>query len=601
MKSSGGSVSPDGRVNEVYFRGIVFSAVGKIHVVVTGKDICRFSRRVISMRENLFDSRRLIKAAALAFLICIAAVINVKAVNIYAVTDTNQLIRFDSATPGTTTTIGPITGIQGGENILGIDVRPATGRLYGLGSNSRLYQINTSTGQAIFVATISTALSGANFGFDFNPTVDRIRIVSNTGQNLRVNPNTGAATVDGVINPAARSITAAGYTNSVFGATTTTLYTVDTGDNNLYTQIPPNDGTQVLVGSTGITPTTTNGFDIAPNTNTAYLTGVNVILTTLYTVNLTNGAATSAGTIGGGLTPIRGIAVGSAQTGSPASVTLDFDGDRRTDFSVFRLTTGTWYISRSSNNQFTIVPFGTNGTDTLTPADYDGDGRTDISVWRNTNGVFYVMRSSDNTVQTVAFGSNGDEPISRDFDGDGRADFAVVRRVGNNLVWYINNSINNSVRVEAFGLATDFAASGDYDGDGRFDLAVYRGNGQQPATFFIQRSTLGLTTVQWGIGSDLVVPGDYDGDGRSDFAVVRQGSPYTWYILRSSDGAFSAFEFGSKPQFTAQGDYDGDGRTDIAVWDPATGNYYVQQSSGPLSTTQFGQNGDYPVANFDTH
>jgi hypothetical protein len=83
---------------------------------------------------------------------------------------------------------------------------------------------------------------------------------------------------------------------------------------------------------------------------------------------------------------------------------------------------------------------------------------------------------------------------------------------------------------------------------------------------------------------------------------VRAGSPYTWYVLRSSDGGFSAVSFGTKPHYTVQGDYDGDGRTDIATWDPISGIYYVFRSSnGSVLQYQFGLNGDYPVANYDTH
>ncbi|MEO7539419.1 MAG: VCBS repeat-containing protein, partial [Pyrinomonadaceae bacterium] len=103
------------------------------------------------------------------------------------------------------------------------------------------------------------------------------------------------------------------------------------------------------------------------------------------------------------------------------------------------------------------------------------------------------------------------------------------------------------------------------------------------------------------LGSDLVVPGDYDGDGKTDYAVVRQGSQYFWYVLRSS-GGFLARQLGTKPHYTTQGDYDGDGKTDVSVFDPGSGFFYVTRSSDGVTTfTKFGQNGDYPVANFDTH
>jgi hypothetical protein len=257
------------------------------------------------------------------------------------------------------------------------------------------------------------------------------------------------------------------------------------------------------------------------------------------------------------------------------------------------------------------VQFGLVG-DIQTPGDYDGDNRTDIAVFRPSTGTFFVLRSSDNTVQSVQFGLFGDEPVARDYNGDGRTDFAVVRRIPGatatapgQMIWYILTSNNFTFSATQFGLATDVVAPGDYDGDGRFDLAVYRGSGADrsgQATFFVQRSTAGFLAVQFGLGSDLVVPGDYDGDGRTDFAVVRAGVNYTWFILNSSNFSFRAVQFGTKPFFTTQADYDGDGRTDISVFNPLNATYFTLRSSdNGLAQVQFGQNGDYPVANYDTH
>ena len=153
------------------------------------------------------------------------------AATLYGVSTANQLVRFDSATPGTVTTVGTISGLQAGENVLAIDFRPANGQLYGLGSSSRLYTINTvnAAGMAVGAAGAFT-LTGTDFGFDFNPTVDRIRVVSNTGQNLRLNPDTGAiAATDTPLNPGTPTVSAAAYTNNFSGATTTTLYVIDSG------------------------------------------------------------------------------------------------------------------------------------------------------------------------------------------------------------------------------------------------------------------------------------------------------------------------------------------------------------------------------------
>ncbi len=540
------------------------------------------------------------------FLLTIAGISETRAVTLYGVSTGNQLLRFDSATPGTVVTVGAISGLQSGENVLGIDFRPANGQLYGLGSTSRLYTINTLTGAATQVgATGAFTVTGADFGFDFNPVSDRIRVVSNTGQNIRLNPNDGTlAATDTALNPGTPSVTAAAYTNDFAGATATTLYTIDTAADTINIQggtsgsPSPNGGTQTQVFALGFDATGINGFDISPTgLALAALQVTGETTSRLYRMNLLSGSTTMIGTIGSA-TPLRGLAI---SPGSAAGTTLDFDGDFKTDYSVFRPSNNGWFINRSSNNTVSVTGFGLAESDVLTPADYDGDGRTDIAVWRPTNGFFYVLRSSDNSFQAFQFGQNGDEPIARDYDGDAKADFAVVRRTGGSMIWYIRNSSNGSFRAEQFGLDTDVTAPGDYDGDGRFDLGVRRGTGNQQATFYVQRSRDGFLAQSWGLGSDFIVPGDYDGDGKTDFTALRQGSAYTWYILQSS-GGFVAPQLGSKTQYATQGDYDGDGRTDVSVWDPGSGTFSVLRSStGATTTFQFGQNGDIPVASFDTH
>ena len=187
----------------------------------------------------------------------------------------------------------PITGLQAGENILGIDMRPATGQLYALGSTSRLYTINMSSGAATAVGTapFTTLLMGTSFGFDFNPVVDRVRVVSNTGQNLRLDPNTGLiAAVDAPLNPGTPAVSAAAYTNNFAGTTTTALMVIDAATDKLYTQTPPNNGTLVEVGSLGVNVETDNGFDIGGSSNLAYALLTTGTTTKLYAVNLTTGA-----------------------------------------------------------------------------------------------------------------------------------------------------------------------------------------------------------------------------------------------------------------------------------------------------------------------
>ncbi|CCG98624.1 hypothetical protein FAES_0613 [Fibrella aestuarina BUZ 2] len=226
----------------------------------------------------------------------------------YAVDGNNNLHIFNPLAPSPI--IKPLTGLQSGESIYGIDFRPVNGQLYALGSTSRLYTINVSSGAATAVATLSTPLTGTTFGFDFNPTVDRIRIVSSTGQNLRVNPADGVAVVDGAINGASTNISASAYTNNFAGAGSTTLYSLDNATGNLYTQAPPNNGTQVMVGSLGLgTFEAANGFDIGGMSGMAYaLLRVNNAVS-VYRINLTNGTATLVTALPSS-PEIRGMAVG---------------------------------------------------------------------------------------------------------------------------------------------------------------------------------------------------------------------------------------------------------------------------------------------------
>lgn len=239
----------------------------------------------------------------------------------YAVNDANNLLIFNpmAASPIVPTT-KTIMGLQPGENILGIDFRPSNGQLYALGSTSRIYTLTvnaantaTYTATALVSGPFTPALSGTNFGFDFNPVPDLIRIVSNTRQNLRISPVTGALnTADTDLSIVSATITAAAYANNFAGTATTTLYDIDTpvGSNAmLYTQNPPNSGTLNLVGSLGMEVESANGFDIGGASNTAYALLRVGGTTRVYTINLTTGAATGGSSLQGNPT-VRGMAVG---------------------------------------------------------------------------------------------------------------------------------------------------------------------------------------------------------------------------------------------------------------------------------------------------
>jgi hypothetical protein len=270
--------------------------------------------------------RRLACLAATALLAAVCAPTESMAAEVFAgAAPKGRLVLFSSDDPGDVAVV-KVKGLQHGEEILGLDMRPATGQLYALGSSSRIYTIDYVAGTATAVGpgSFTPALSGTQFGFDFNPTVDRIRIVSDTGQNLRAHPDTGAiAAVDGDLNYATNdvaagvmpTVVAAAYINNDTNpATGTVLFDIDTALDTLVMQNPPNSGTLVTVGALGLDVVYTGGFDVAASDGTAYAAfavrrgpPAKPRRAGLYTIDLTTGQATFVGRIGGP-TPLTSLA-----------------------------------------------------------------------------------------------------------------------------------------------------------------------------------------------------------------------------------------------------------------------------------------------------
>ena len=272
---------------------------------------------------------------------------------------------------------------------------------------------------------------------------------------------------------------------------------------------------------------------------------------------------------------------------------FDFDGDGRTDVSVFRPSNGNWYLNQSTGG-FRGVNFGTRD-DRIVPADYDGDNRSDIAVYRPNVGAWYILRSSDNTFSGTQFGTSEDVPVPNDYDGDGRADLAVFRP--SKGTWYEQRSFGDQFYAEQFGQGGDRPVVGDFDGDGLGDLTVFR-----DGVWYLKESSgrTGVRAVQFGQQFDHPLSGDFDGDGKTDIAVYR--ADYTqnkanFYILRSSDSSFNALPFGIASDVPVVGDYDGDGRADIAVFRTANGGgtWYLNRSTAGFIGVPFGSVGDRPI------
>lgn len=262
---------------------------------------------------------RFARLALVVSMLSVVSCLALRAEEIVALTVSNKLLRFDSTAPGTITSTVQVTNLQASENLLGIDFRPNTGQLFAVGSTSRVYRIDVTTGVAtsLSAAPFAPLLSGARFGIDFNPTVDRIRCCSEVAQNLRLSPING--TVAGTDTVLAYDkfdplfgipphIVSTAYTNNNQYASSTTLYAIDATQDALVTigslnsSVSPNGGQVFTVGKLGVDTTDFAGFDISGQTGVAYasLTSTGSVTSALYTLNLSTGTATLVGAIGGG-------------------------------------------------------------------------------------------------------------------------------------------------------------------------------------------------------------------------------------------------------------------------------------------------------------
>jgi hypothetical protein len=233
----------------------------------------------------------------------------------YATDNQGNLVSFSADSPRQLDSSRPITGLPMGVTLRGIDFRPLTGELYGVGSDSVVYRVSPVTARAVAEGPAFTpALNGRFFGVDFNPTVDRIRVTSDANQNLRLVPDTGAlATADADLNPNDPTVVGSAYTNSSFNASlaaSTTLFALDALDDSLYVQNPPNNGTLTMPTPVDINVRGDSGFDIAGANNVGYVATASDRRpgAELYRVNVQTGATMKLGKIGRSAHTITGLA-----------------------------------------------------------------------------------------------------------------------------------------------------------------------------------------------------------------------------------------------------------------------------------------------------
>jgi hypothetical protein len=240
----------------------------------------------------------------------------------------------------------------------------------------------------------------------------------------------------------------------------------------------------------------------------------------------------------------------------------DWNGDNKTDISIFRPSDGGWQMLGAWWYQYGVAG------DIPQPGDYTGDGKTDIMFYRPSDSSW-----QQRGVGWWQYGAAGDIPVSGDYDGDGKNDIAIYRP--STASWQVRGQGSWT-----YGLANDVPVPGDYDGDGRTDIAIYR-----PSDGSWQVRGQGYWL--YGQPGDIPVPGDYNGDGRTDLA-----------FFRPSDGSWQVYgqgwwQYGVAGDVPVPGDYNGDGKTDIAIYRPSNGSWQVR---GQGSWSYGGQPGDIPLA-----
>jgi hypothetical protein len=452
--------------------------------------------------------------------------------------DGTNLVRFSADTPGTTKSVA-ITGVLASETLVGIDYRPATGQLVGLGvdantDTSTLYLIDPQTGAAsLLVAGTQSAITFAGtdltdpattgYGVDFNPTVDRVRVVTSNGLNFRLNPTNGLAvdadgnagngnTPDGGINGPATGLFGTAYTNSFGGVTTTTQYGIDATTNSLYIQNAPNAGTQTLpiaitLNGAALDFTSVSGFDISPAfgttaANAAVAIGTAVAgltvngVTGLYDIDLTTGAATLRSTLAAG---VRGLAIAD-DLGLLQSVKVYAAGSGR------GVANSVVVYNPDGSVRFTFQPYEASFTGGVYVAtgDVTGDGVEDIITGTGNGGgpLVKLFDGTDGSLirQYFAYEQSfrgGVIVAAGDTNGDGIADVITGTGVGGGPRVRVLSGVNDAELANYFAYEESFrggvlVGAGDVNGDGKADVITGTGVGGGPRV----RALSGNTTTE---------------------------------------------------------------------------------------------------------
>jgi hypothetical protein len=526
---------------------------------------------------------------------------------LYGVTTGNSLVRFNASAPGTILATTSITGLQSGETVLAIDFRPANGALHALGSTSRLYTLSTVTGVATQVGAAGAfTLSGVEFGMDFNPLVDRIRVTSDIGQNLRLNPANG--TLSATDTPLAYAgggvvagVVGSAYTNNLPGATTTTLYDIDSNLDTLVVQNPPNGGTLTAVGPLGVDSTGVAGFDIrtVAGVNTAYASLVVGGVSRLFIVNLNTGAATLVGTIGG--SAVRGLAVSPAR-----GLATDFAAIGRAGIAWRDAGSGALALWLMNGNAIAATGFFDLPPDWILAGtgDFNGDGSADILWRRGATGetAIWFMQGTQRSASAF-FSVPADWSVAAvgDVNGDGRADI-VWRRPANGDValWFMNGA--SATATAFFNVPTNWTleAAADLNGDHAADF-LWRDHASGALALWFMNGPVHTSTTFFVVPAEWTVAGtgDFDGDGKADIAWRRPatGDLALWFMNGGTLSATAFYNVPSEWVLMNAGDFDGNGRDDLLWRNGATNDLAVWFMDGSVvaSTAFFGVPANWTV------
>ena len=437
----------------------------------------------------------------------------------YLLTDNNQLLKVNTQNPSVVLETLTLTGVQNNERLTAIDFRPATGQLYGVSNGSRVYMINLANRVATPLGTgpFSPAINGDVVGLDFNPTVDRLRVVTNRGQNLRLNPETGTvAATDGFISGNV-AISGVAYTNNRAGATTTTLYDIDPITDKLYRQNPPNDGKLEEVGSLGIDIGGTGSFDITPDGSAVATLIDNTITQGFFQIDLATGRAERLGnlpnvSIVGLAVPTEPVAYAAdgqnnlliinPQTGSSITKTISGLQPNETLYGLdFRPANGQLYALGSTSRLYTINTANgmatAVGSGPFTPAvpaiggDFGFDFNPTVDRIRlvGFNGQDVRLNPNDGTVAAVdgalAFASGQGTPnvtaaaYTNNFAGaTTTALFDIDTRTGNAMLFQQTPPNNGTlVAIGSLGVQVEGGNGFDIGGTSNVGYALLRAGG----------------------------------------------------------------------------------------------------------------------------